>query len=193
MKICFVRHGETDWNLSERIQGTTDVPLNDTGRKQANEAANALLCGHWDRIYASNLSRAKETASIIAQINGLPEPTIDADLRESGFGMAEGITIKQYREALEYIKHSFEPEEAIIQRMLAAFERIASENPDGRVIAVSHGAVINALLSHISGGELGTGKTRLSNGCLTSISYSPASGAKILFCGLLPQECPAFD
>ena len=66
-KFFFVRHGETDWNLENRFQGQNDIPLNDTGRKQATEAVDILTTLGIDMIFCSQLSRARETSSIFAQ------------------------------------------------------------------------------------------------------------------------------
>ena len=61
--LYLVRHGETDWNRTHRIQGSTDIPLNDTGRAQARRAGRLLAKRSWDGIYSSPLSRAFETAA----------------------------------------------------------------------------------------------------------------------------------
>ena len=75
MLLYLVRHGETDWNLQRRIQGSTDIPLNDTGREQAAATGRLLARREWDAIYSSPLSRAIETGELIAREVGLPGPT----------------------------------------------------------------------------------------------------------------------
>ena len=89
MLLYRVRHGETDWNLQRRIQGSTDVPLNETGRAQARRVGQLLAGRTWDAIVASPLSRAFDTASIIAGEVGLPEPTTDPRLVELVSGPIE--------------------------------------------------------------------------------------------------------
>ena len=66
MLLYLVRHGETDWNRSRRIQGRTDIELNDTGREQALATSRLLARREWNAVISSPLSRALETASIIA-------------------------------------------------------------------------------------------------------------------------------
>ncbi len=89
-----LRHGQTDWNLEARLQGSTDIPLNDTGREQARHAGRILKDHGLTKIVASPLSRALETARIVGQAVGL-EPGIDARLIERNFGLFEGMTIDE--------------------------------------------------------------------------------------------------
>src|SRR3954452_24611267 len=89
--LLLVRHGETDWNAEGRLQGHTDRPLNEYGRRQAKELAARLAGGHVDAIYASDLSRARETAEIVGERLGLTV-VIDPDLRETNWGTWEGLT-----------------------------------------------------------------------------------------------------
>ncbi len=91
-----LRHGQTDWNLDARLQGSTDIPLNDTGREQARKAADILRDHGLERIIASPLSRALETAQIVGAALGL-ETTTDVRLIERNFGRFEGMTIEEVR------------------------------------------------------------------------------------------------
>ncbi len=89
-----LRHGQTEWNLQMRLQGSTDIPLNDTGREQARHAAG-ILAGHGlTRIITSPLSRALETARIVGERLEL-EPVVDDRLIERNFGQFEGMTIDE--------------------------------------------------------------------------------------------------
>jgi uncharacterized phosphatase len=90
-ELYLVRHGETDWNRQRRIQGLTDIPLNDTGRAQARATGELLARRSWDAVYASPLARARETAAIIAGELGLPGPTLLDALVERNYGDAEGL------------------------------------------------------------------------------------------------------
>lgn len=87
--LYIMRHGETDWNVRRKLQGHTDVPLNDNGRKMAKEAAEKYKDVHFDVCYCSPLIRAKETAEIF--LNGRDVPIITDDrLQEMSFGEYEG-------------------------------------------------------------------------------------------------------
>jgi uncharacterized phosphatase len=91
--IYLVRHGETDWNRARRIQGSTDIPLNDTGRSQAARSGRLLARRSWDGIASSPLSRALETGAIIANEVGIAADEIEVleDLVERRYGDAEGL------------------------------------------------------------------------------------------------------
>lgn len=91
-----LRHGQTDWNVQARLQGSTDIPLNDTGRAQARLAAELLEGLGITRIVASPLSRALETARIVGERLALT-PDIDERLIERNFGLFEGLTIDEVR------------------------------------------------------------------------------------------------
>ncbi|MFT4091366.1 MAG: histidine phosphatase family protein [Asticcacaulis sp.] len=89
-----LRHGQTDWNAQLRLQGSTDIPLNNTGRIQARTAAGFLKTQPITRIIASPLSRAFETASIVAETLNLPVD-IDPRIIERSFGVFEGLTLEE--------------------------------------------------------------------------------------------------
>ncbi|MDP9791530.1 putative phosphoglycerate mutase [Catenuloplanes nepalensis] len=90
-RLIIWRHGNTDWNAEGRVQGQTDVPLNDLGRSQAGTAAPLLAGLEPDAIYASDLRRARHTADALAALTGLPV-TEDARLRERHYGLFQGLT-----------------------------------------------------------------------------------------------------
>ena len=90
-KIIIVRHGQTDWNVENRFQGHTDIPLNDTGQAQVEKSALVLASLRPNRLVTSDLLRARETAAAIAKRCGLPV-TIDPDLRETYGADWEGKT-----------------------------------------------------------------------------------------------------
>ena len=132
--LLLVRHGETDWNAVGRLQGHTDRPLSDYGRRQARQLADELANEGLEAIYASDLARARETAEIAGERLGLPV-VLDADLREKDWGTWEGLTAVE-RDRVEFVGESTEAHQ---DRMLRALRRIAERHPGGRVLVVTHG------------------------------------------------------
>jgi len=104
-----LRHGQTDWNVQLRLQGSTDIPLNDTGRAQAHVAAKILATEGLTKIIASPLSRALETARIVGAASGL-EPEIDGRLIERNFGLFEGMTIDEVHQHREDMREHMNPQ-----------------------------------------------------------------------------------
>jgi len=132
--LLLVRHGETDWNADGRLQGHTDRPLSDFGRRQARQLAEELAEEKLDAIYASDLSRARETAEIVGVRLGLGV-VIDPGLREKDWGTWEGLTGVE-RDRVEFVGESTEAHQ---ERMLGALRRIAERHSGGRVLVVTHG------------------------------------------------------
>lgn len=172
--IHFIRHGKTDWNNDNRYQGTSDIPLNETGRQQAATLASAMEGESWDRIVSSPLSRAFETAQAVAGAIGIPEADIILDKRavERSYGDAEGLTIPE-REAIWPGGNwpGLEDWENVARRGMEMIEDLARDYPVQRIIVVAHGGLINALLATISRGEVGTGKTILLNTSRTDLFH----------------------
>jgi len=167
-----VRHGETDWNLSRLIQGSTDIPLNERGRAQARSVAEHLAGEQWDVLYSSPLSRAYDTALAIAESVGIRDISIDRRLKERHFGEAEGIKVATRREA--YGNRPIpgaETREQVQARGIEVLEEIALRHPGRRILAVSHGGLIAGILTLLSGGEIVPGDPPLKNTCMNLFSY----------------------
>ncbi len=171
-RICLVRHGETDWNAQGKYQGSTDVPLNAEGRRQAALLAEAMRGEAWDAIVSSPLQRAMATARAIAPGVGLADIAQDPDLMERAYGDAEGLTLVE-REAKwpEGEWPGLEDWEDVATRAMSAIQRAAEAHPGQRVLVVCHGGVINAILAVISDGEIGTGKTTIINTSRTMLDH----------------------
>lgn len=170
--ICLIRHGQTDWNKAGRIQGETDTVLNNTGKQQASGARDALEKSDWDLIVTSPLKRTKQTAEIINEKLQLPLIEMEA-FKERGYGDAEGLT-KEEREAKFPDMRTYpnqESREAVTARVTQGIEEILAAYPNKKILLVSHGGAINAILANVSGGEIGTGKTKLHNACLSNIGH----------------------
>lgn len=155
----FLRHGETDWNKQGLMQGHTDIPLNETGREQARAAIAALSRIHLDRIVASPLVRAFETAEIVNTV--LKKPLItDPGIKERHFGIMEGVThaeMDQQRQAwmantsLTPEENGYpcppeaEPYDVFKARTIDTLTRHLSDEVGGAVLFVAHGGVYRVL------------------------------------------------
>lgn len=160
MKFYLTRHGETDWNIQNRIQGQTDTLLNERGREQAHELAKRLKDGYGIKtIYTSRQKRAKETAEVIGQAIHVT-PVVREGLEEISLGSWEGYTWKQVREQFpdEYqawygnrryqIPPGGESYQQLLNRLLPTLDAIFKEN-QGNVLVVSHSAVIMTLMTYL--------------------------------------------
>lgn len=180
--LTLIRHGQTDWNLERRIQGSTDIPLNDTGREDARTAAALLAGGTHHRIFASPLARAKETAQIIANELGLQSPESTYGMREREFGDGEGMLVEEYLAAYSDwhgLPRGAESMEQVRDRAVDALHKIASaarrrSAPTAEsVIVVTHGGVIRSLLHHVSSGTLPREGEALRNGSAHRFEAAP--------------------
>lgn len=170
--ICLVRHGETEWNLARRYQGSMDIPLNDTGLSQAEAVATAIADESWDALYSSPLQRAMQTAEAIARKSGITEILTDPDLQERAYGVGEGLTLAEREETWPGTEWpGLEPYDDMADRAMAALGRIAEQNIGKRILVTCHGGVIGAVLARISGGEVGTGKTVIVNTSRSTLEY----------------------
>ncbi len=178
MRVYMVRHGETDWNLDGRVQGREDIPINSNGIKQAIDTAGAFHDKNIELIITSPLIRARKTAEIIAdKLGGQVEVKVDDGLIERDFGIRSGMTIdKKKTFDLFNVGEDGESLDEVKARVIVTINHYASQYKDSNLIMVSHGAAINAVLSVVSGGEIGSGITRLKNAC---ISVFDANGEDI--------------
>ncbi len=156
MDIYLLRHGETDWNRTGRLQGHADTALNERGRAQVRETVEKLrdLGVRMDVIVSSPLKRARESAEIAAALLDYPKERIvvEALLIERSFGEAEGMTLAQGEEKYPGCQFpGMESQEDLVKRAGQAFQQITSvfENEE-RVLLVAHGAVLFALLDAVS-------------------------------------------
>ena len=148
--LLLARHGETDWNRELRIQGSSDIALNDLGRRQAQALAQELEHVDLDAIYSSDLSRARETAAAVAGLHGL-EVTLDPRLRERAFGSWEGLTREDIAGLPEGSRHDGESDDDVRERVLEAIQAIADAHPGETVLVVAHGGALNTLWHHAIG------------------------------------------
>lgn len=179
--IGLLRHGQTDWNIDMRLQGISDIPLNETGHTQAKLAAEILSSGDWEHVISSPLSRAKVTARYVADALGLSEISVHDLLLERSFGDAEGSSYEDWKERLQAGIHA-EGAESIEQlevRVQLLLDELATSYSGKAVLAVSHGALIRKLIGFVSNGEFPREGERFGNASLTTIVHD-GTGWKIL-------------
>ncbi|POM27847.1 Glucosyl-3-phosphoglycerate phosphatase [Actinomadura rubteroloni] len=155
-RLVLWRHGQTAWNLENRFQGKTDVPLDDTGRSQARRAAALLTALRPTALLASPLQRAADTAQALADLTGLPVRH-DRDLIERDGGVWEGLTGAEIRERYPAEQAVWQPpggetSAQVAKRVGTALDRALDDLPPAGVLVVaSHGAALRLGLCHLLG------------------------------------------
>ncbi len=162
MRLYFIRHGQTDWNLAGKIQGSSDIELNETGIAQAKELSRKLSEENYSiaRIYSSKQKRAYQTASIISRTLGCELTPIDG-LEEVRLGNWEGLSWQEvksaypseydawYHDRRYYKSHQGESYQELLERVLPAVHHIISENTKD-VAIITHNAVIMCLQCYLT-------------------------------------------
>ena len=162
-RICFVRHGETDWNIEQRMQGHRDLALNATGQAQAAAAGRYFVGRQADAIYSSDLLRARQTAQPIAQALNLPL-ALEAALRERHFGRCEGLTLAEvasrYPDDARAIERR-DPDYGAPQggesrrqhaaRVLGCVDRLLADHRGQTIVVVTHGGVLDVIYRRAQG------------------------------------------
>ena len=158
VKVVFVRHGQTEWNVSGRYQGQSDVALSAAGIEQAEKLAANFPVEHIDAIYASDLIRARVTAETVAKRFGLGV-NLEPAFRELSFGDWEGLTYEQivasWPDAMEnFLAHpdildiphgeSF-PE--VQQRAMSRLQELIQKHEGQTIMVAAHGAVLRTMLT----------------------------------------------
>ena len=156
MELIYVRHGETAWNEVHLLQGWSDIPLNETGIRQAEKTRELLADISFDRIVTSPLLRAKQTAEIIAEGRGVPL-IVDERLKERGFGSLEGHPFDQddfnswWKRGLDCAGCGMEPVESLLSRVADLIDVLRQEHPDETILFVSHGGAFVGVDSYFNG------------------------------------------
>jgi uncharacterized phosphatase len=171
--LYLVRHGETDWNLQRRIQGSTDIPLNLTGRLQARSTGRLLARRSWDAIISSPLSRAADTAAIIAGDLGLPPPQMVDAIVERAYGEAEGLDDIELARRFPGITPvaGRESRQEVSAMVIPALLAIGENRPGQHVIITTHGGVIRTVLEAVAPGSDVHRGVRITNGSIHSFRY----------------------
>lgn len=184
-RLIAVRHGETAWNRVSRIQGHTDIPLNEAGHWQARQVGDAVAAEGVDAIYSSDLQRAADTARAIGQATGVAVQ-LDAGLRERHFGELEGLThdeittrwpddARRWRgRDPEYGPQGGETLKDFHARCVAALTRLAQRHPGQTVVLVAHGGVLDCFYRAANGVDLSVPRSwTIGNATINRLLYSP--------------------
>jgi probable phosphoglycerate mutase len=170
-RLCFVRHGETDWNAGKRIQGQIDVPLSAVGHAQARATGNALRDEGFAAIYTSDLARARQTAEALAHLaphSALVPLQFEPGLRERHYGVFQGLTYAEAeaRYPDDYVHHKardprFAPAggESLIDltaRLAQTFDAIVRRHAGEAAAIFTHGGVLDIVHRQATGQPLHT-------------------------------------
>lgn len=156
-KIFLIRHGQTDWNLTDKIQGHTDIPLNIMGKMQAQKVAQFLQrkTSSLAALYSSDLQRAHQTAKEISKVFSL-EIILTTDLREGNFGKAEGLTKQEFHDLYGPYNHlalpealEAEPRDQVVARVTSYLHKIVQKHKGQDIAVVTHGGALRSLLTHL--------------------------------------------
>ncbi|PIC79000.1 histidine phosphatase family protein [Sporosarcina sp. P18a] len=174
--IGFVRHGVTAWNIEGRAQGSSNIPLDEEGIETAKKLALRLASEEWDVIFTSPMTRARQTADLLARQSGV-EVVEDDRLRERSGGLIEGTTESerqqkwgpQWRE----LDLQFETAESVVARGLEFVNEQIEKNRHQRLIVVSHGSFIKRIIVALMEDETYT--VKIDNTSLTIINIEEKS------------------
>ncbi|MCP5096041.1 MAG: histidine phosphatase family protein [Chloroflexi bacterium] len=158
--LLLIRHGQTDWNVAGRWQGHADIPLNETGKAQANALAERLADWPIKAIYSSDLMRCVQTATAVSNTTGIT-PIYNPIWRERDVGEFSGFTSQQVREKFPEVwknakRGMVDPPngEAFLdlrKRSMAAFEETIAQHNGDMIAVFSHGGVLHTLIAQIIG------------------------------------------
>ena len=184
-RVLAVRHGETAWNVENRIQGQLDIALNELGRWQAQRLAAAMAGETVDAIYTSDLRRTIETAAPTAR-GGRISPATDSGLRERGFGVFEGLTFTEIeqrwpeqsarwrRRELEFGAEGGETLSEFYARSVATATRLVAAHPGQTIMIVTHGGVLDCLYRAASRVALDAPRSwQIGNASINRLLYTP--------------------
>jgi len=158
LKLCVVRHGETEWNAQGRVQGQLDVPLSPVGLAQARAVAGVLGKEHFDAVYSSDLVRVRQPAEPLKR-----ELILDERLRERHYGVFQGMTYADAKEKLpedyarfrakdpEFAFRNGESLSRFNERALAFFSDLVEKRAGQAVLVFTHGGILEMLYRHATG------------------------------------------
>ena len=183
--IYIVRHGQTEKNKANVLQGRSDIPLNDSGRQQAEEVRNRLIKAgiHFDLVYTSPLIRAVQTAAIIAE--GIPQVK-DERLIEMDYGPYEGMDLANPApEVLEFFRdfvhnpapNGMEPLQAIVVRLGSFLEEIREEAAEKNILTSTHAIAMKGALEYLTPDSGGSYWSKFIGNCAVYTSEITPEGS----------------
>ena len=161
-EIILIRHGETEWNSQQRMQGHSNSDLSEVGRGQIQALGELMKNVSFDHIYSSDSLRARQTAEAITQYSG-HALQFDQRIREKNLGVFEGLTSTEAKErhpeiyrlfktaGANYVIDEGESTQQLLERALEFIEEIRLRHPQERVVMVTHGGVVRVLMKHALG------------------------------------------
>ena len=183
--IYIIRHGQTEKNRANVLQGRSDIPLNDSGRQQAEEVRNQFIKAgiYFDLVYTSPLIRAVQTAAIIAE--GIPQLKDDR-LIEMDYGPYEGMDLADPApEVLEFFRdfvhnpapNGMEPLQAIVVRLGSFLEEIREEAAEKNILISTHAIAMKGALEYLTPDSGGSYWSKFIGNCAVYTSEITPEGA----------------
>jgi broad specificity phosphatase PhoE len=200
--VMLMRHGETDWNREGRVMGRNPVELNARGRAQVEAVARFVRSIKPDIVVTSPLVRARQSAELMSAGLGGVSVIEEEGIAEVRYGRWEGMVYHELIEDPYYAEYRKSPIEnptpggetipQVQTRGVEAVTRVLRDNPDRRILFVSHGDIIRTVLCHFLGLELGFfHRLRIDNASLSTVQVS-GKFAELKFLNLLPDPGQAF-
>lgn len=196
LEILLIRHGQTQWNKERRIMGHRPIPLNTLGREQALAVAEALFRTPLDRIYASPMLRAVQTAKVLKKGRRGVEVIQAPELSEIDYGSWVGRTFEEVRLERSFHQYHVAPSRVRVpggekmrdvhHRAVGFVEELRTRHPEGRIALVSHADVIKIILIHFLGLSLNElMKLRIDNGSVSLLWFNETRAR------VMAINCPA--
>jgi len=182
--LTLVRHGETSANLDGVWHGSTDTPLTERGRRQAERVAEFLAKRHPDAtvVYSSPLARARDTATLISERLAIPLVT-DPGLAEYHLGSWEGVSYaelhqkhrfwEEIKKDADFAPHGGESPRVVVERFTGSLRRIAADHAGQRVIVVAHGGALSMVLAALLDGDYSQWKRVMHNCAVSELVIDP--------------------
>lgn len=204
-RVIAIRHGETAWNVDTRIQGQLDIELNPQGHEQARRLGDALADETIDVLYASDLSRARQTAEHLGRAIGQPV-RLEAGLRERQFGVYQGLTVAEIQERWpedatrwrarepDFAPDGAESLQQFYQRCVGTALELAAQHPGQTVAMVAHGGVLDCLYRAATGVDLQAPRTwRVENASVNRLLFHGEGFTLIGWADVRHLEGAGFD